>query len=828
MGETAVQMEPPECPVCLQPYEFAGSLVPRVLPCGHSVCESCLLLLPRHPATPSAVRCPACNYLVRLPDFGPSALPKNIDLLGFCSTDSRSVGRSQKPNPIYKPNPTPFLRLPWTEGLYGKWKDLLLPEESLSLVSFEDGSGASTAFFSSSHEKNRMVNLLPLDALTSCGTSSSWIRPSYVARFMDSLHRMGEERRNRLRLLLDASSRQRRGISRVYGFWMGPPEERNCLFMVCERFDRVVFDILNEERKMDKMFTLAMMGLDMCEAVIGLHSESIVCGCLFPDCFVLDEYGHCILDICKLLVSGRRIRFGGASSDSALCMSPEVYISLLSCSIASDCRFDNCLSFETDVWSLACIMAMILLGDSMVGTELFQGFGSFSAVGGKGNWSELLLDYYEVWKEKLASKIESLLLETELESLFLPLKSCLSYRPQNRPQVKDIWCCIRSFLTKTQVAPFISLEALEIKGNSVSCAIIGDPCFLLHEVNTVNVETKFYGNSVDNSNLVSLGSGTDALESSNQEKVDGSLTEMLDIDGLKSFSLDGHLDCVTALAVGGGYLYSASFDKTVKVWSLQDFSLAQTLKGHEHKIMAMVVVDEALKLCITGDSGSGISVWHIGSSASHELLKNWYEHNDWRYSGIHSLAVSGTSYLYSGGGDKSVKAWSLQDYSLSCVMTGHKSTVSSLALSDGVLYSGSWDGTIRLWSLSDHSLLSELEDTTTFSPCPVLSLSIDQNLVISSYENGFIKVWKNDMFVASMQLQEGAIFGLHADSSWIYAGGWDMIVTILETFEDDLQVEVRPVASAKFDSVVTCLLHHCGKVFVGVSNKIQVLYSRSV
>ena len=76
--------------------------------------------------------------------------------------------------------------------------------------------------------------------------------------------------------------------------------------------------------------------------------------------------------------------------------------------------------------------------------------------------------------------------------------------------------------------------------------------------------------------------------------------------------------------------------------------------------MAILVVENGEPLCISGDSGGGICIWSIGTSLTQEPLKKWYEHNDWRYSGIHALAVSGTGYLYSGSGDKSIKAWSLQ------------------------------------------------------------------------------------------------------------------------------------------------------------------------
>jgi WD40 repeat protein len=165
------------------------------------------------------------------------------------------------------------------------------------------------------------------------------------------------------------------------------------------------------------------------------------------------------------------------------------------------------------------------------------------------------------------------------------------------------------------------------------------------------------------------------------------------------------------------------------------------LKGHEHKITAIVVVDnDNQSLCISGDSGSGIFVWCVDPSLSNEPLNKWYESNDWIYRGVHCLAVSGTGYLYTGSRDKSIKAWSLEDYSLRCTMTGHKSTVSCLAVACGILYSGSWDGSIRSWWLTDHSPLSVLEDGTPGSITPVLSISTELDFVVASYENGCLKV----------------------------------------------------------------------------------------
>lgn len=93
---------------------------------------------------------------------------------------------------------------------------------------------------------------------------------------------------------------------------------------------------------------------------------------------------------------------------------------------------------------------------------------------------------------------------------------------------------------------------------------------------------------------------------------------------------------------------------------MQDFSHLQTFIGHEHIIMALVVFESNELLCISGDVGGFIFVWSIMALTDQGPLKKWREHNDWRYTGVHSLAVLGSQYICSGSGDKTIKLWSLQ------------------------------------------------------------------------------------------------------------------------------------------------------------------------
>lgn len=93
---------------------------------------------------------------------------------------------------------------------------------------------------------------------------------------------------------------------------------------------------------------------------------------------------------------------------------------------------------------------------------------------------------------------------------------------------------------------------------------------------------------------------------------------------------------------------------------MQDFSIVHAFEGHEHRVMAVIYVDQEQPMCISGDIGGGIFVWNLNFSLGNEPLKKWYEHKDWRYSGIRALCYSGNGSIYSGGGDKLIKEWSLQ------------------------------------------------------------------------------------------------------------------------------------------------------------------------
>ncbi|KAL6211997.1 hypothetical protein ACLB2K_017220 [Fragaria x ananassa] len=770
-------MELPECPVCLQNYDGA-STIPRVLGCGHSACEVCLARLSHR--YPDTIRCPACTQLVKYPPNGAAALPKNIDLL------SLSLSLSPPQNPKPKPRQQSadvkvfnFLPRLWSDEFYSTWKDWVLGNDAV-LVETEERDRLC--------ENGADVGLVKVGSLAGSGLGESGFEFSYNVRVLKCLSGMREEERRELGLLMRGGMRQCRRIGRVYGFWGN--EEDGVLSLVCERGNGRVEEKLRGLRNgggfgRDGLEGFGVIGMEVCEAVMGMHLVGLVGGGLGVSCFGFDDFGGVFVDLRQVVMMGRRVwsGVGGRKRNSGEEMG-EVFGSLLKDGdfvsmevlfevvqregVVVECeRLKYPVGRGSDVWSLGCALLSLLLGK-----EFSDEIGKMDHISDHSSYASGI--------ERVGDLVDS-----------------------------------RELTIKPQYDIMAGLER-PFKENSTNyCLILGELCKIPKQMSETQDEHVLQGKDV--------GGGAD-LDQIDEERSESGFIDGLAEGKIKSKVLQGHRDSITALAVGGEFLFSSSFDKTIHVWSLQDFCHVHIFKGHEHTIKALIYVDEEKTLCISGDSGGGIFVWGTCSPLGQEPLKILYEQKDWRFSGIHALAFR-NGYIYTGSGDRTVKAWSLPDGTISCTMSGHKSVVSTLAVCDSVLYSGSWDGTIRLWSLSDHSPLAVLREDTSGTVASVLSLAADRHMLVATHENGFLKVWRNDVFMKSIKMHNGAVFATGLDEKWLFTGGLDKTVNVQEWSCDEFQTDFRPYGSIPCDSVITTLLCWQGKLFVGYANRnITVFY----
>lgn len=183
-----------------------------------------------------------------------------------------------------------------------------------------------------------------------------------------------------------------------------------------------------------------------------------------------------------------------------------------------------------------------------------------------------------------------------------------------------------------------------------------------------------------------------------------------------------HTDTISALALGKSHsvLYSASWDKTVKVWGLSDLECVESIHAHDDAINAMVVCEKGGFL-YTGSADGKVKVWWESPRAKKHVLGATMEGGHEKGASVNALALGdGGDLLFSGGSDGAVTIWGRRKgerhasvllcrkaacharpiLSL-CPITSNLQEVGGLPL----LLSGSADRTAKVWQIrssADH------------------------------------------------------------------------------------------------------------------------------
>ena len=82
------------CPICFEVYQENGERVPRILPCHHTLCESCVT----NAIKENSIQCPECRVSYQV-DNGVRTFPQNKYILGLITVKAREANMSQPEKP---------------------------------------------------------------------------------------------------------------------------------------------------------------------------------------------------------------------------------------------------------------------------------------------------------------------------------------------------------------------------------------------------------------------------------------------------------------------------------------------------------------------------------------------------------------------------------------------------------------------------------------------------------------------------------------------------------------------------------------------------------
>ncbi|PHU02781.1 hypothetical protein BC332_28032 [Capsicum chinense] len=202
-----------------------------------------------------------------------------------------------------------------------------------------------------------------------------------------------------------------------------------------------------------------------------------------------------------------------------------------------------------------------------------------------------------------------------------------------------------------------------------------------------------------------------------------------------------HVDTVSALALSpdGSLLYSASWDRTFKVWRTSDFKCLESVwNAHDDAINAIALSKNGY--VYTGSADMKIKIWERteqGEKNLHTLVATLQKHK----SAVNALALrTDGSILYSGACDRSIIVWEKDSGGtengkmiVSGALRGHTQAILCLAVVADLVCSGSADKTVRIWKKGigkSYSCLAVLEGHN--GPVKCLTAILDNNNSCSS------------------------------------------------------------------------------------------------
>ncbi|KAJ3222922.1 hypothetical protein HDU78_011547 [Chytriomyces hyalinus] len=194
--------------------------------------------------------------------------------------------------------------------------------------------------------------------------------------------------------------------------------------------------------------------------------------------------------------------------------------------------------------------------------------------------------------------------------------------------------------------------------------------------------------------------------------------------------MTSHTAPVTCIKWGGsGLLYSASRDKTVRVWDSKDGKLVRVLEGHGHWVNSLAVSSEFL---VRTGGWDHTSKKFENAEEAHQAAVERYNSNK----------GTGPERLASCSDDFTIFLWTPETSKKPIArMTGHMQLVNHISFSpDGrTLASASFDKSVKLWDGFTGKFLDTLRGHV--GAVYQVTFSSDSRQVLSGSRDSTLKVW---------------------------------------------------------------------------------------
>ena len=213
-------------------------------------------------------------------------------------------------------------------------------------------------------------------------------------------------------------------------------------------------------------------------------------------------------------------------------------------------------------------------------------------------------------------------------------------------------------------------------------------------------------------------------------------------------TLNGHFGIVLSLAISkdNKYILSGSKDKTVIIWSPQSKTILDVLSGHTNRVSSVAITSDN-QYIVSGSWDLTIIIWDFQDNKNYGIVRPFRETAKkiailQCFTTVRSIAItSDDKFIVSGGGDNTVKIWSIIDKREETILAGHTGSVMSLAITrhNRYIISGGADNKVRIWNLQDRTQEAVLHGHT--SSVKYLAMTNDNKYIVSGGSDKSVRIW---------------------------------------------------------------------------------------
>uniref|UniRef100_A0A7S0DT79 Anaphase-promoting complex subunit 4 WD40 domain-containing protein n=2 Tax=Amorphochlora amoebiformis TaxID=1561963 RepID=A0A7S0DT79_9EUKA len=242
-------------------------------------------------------------------------------------------------------------------------------------------------------------------------------------------------------------------------------------------------------------------------------------------------------------------------------------------------------------------------------------------------------------------------------------------------------------------------------------------------------------------------------------------------------SMSGHTKGVTTVKWGcEGLIYSASQDRTIKVWDSEKGILVRELQGHAHWVNGLSLnIDYALRIGPYDHNGNAPADEKERQLVAQEKVKKVLKDNGLQYELLCSCSDDFTCFLWDPVRNKKPIIR----------MTGHQQPVNKVTYSPDGRYiaSASFDNSVRLWHGSSGKFISVFRGHV--QDVYMCCWSADSRLLLSASKDSTLVVWnlKTKKIKAQLPGHADEVYAVDwsPDGNKVASGGKDRVLKVWVT-----------------------------------------------